>query len=369
MRYKAEITAITPIHIGSGDKALYGLDFFREEKIIKMIDFYCLKERINEIEENLTKIMNLKEEERKARREEKRKIRIRDEVRNIKEKNEKILKDVSRRNPEVVRYPIKSNAEVDRDVETIIKLNSSPYIPGSSIKGALRTAYLYEYGKGKIDAIVKEKVGAALRDRKGIKGIKEALKNANAEIKGEFDEVFKNFVVRDTKEKQIKCSSVYDSKILTRRRGSPHQFLEAIDPGESFITEIIFDESKIKLRDLILCLRNFSSAILNHEKEFFKKNYHYNLSFHLLEGVELEENEALLRLGKGTGHHSKAGWSTFDSYLDMISEETCYLLVKAMKIVREKKWIAEPFPISRRIVRVGNKWHQLGWAKISFERI
>ena len=74
MRYKAEITAITPIHIGSGDKALYGLDFFREEeKTIKMIDFYRLKERINEIEENLTKIMNLKEEERKARREEKRK--------------------------------------------------------------------------------------------------------------------------------------------------------------------------------------------------------------------------------------------------------------------------------------------------------
>ncbi|MBC7188943.1 type III-A CRISPR-associated RAMP protein Csm5 [Candidatus Aerophobetes bacterium] len=222
-----------------------------------------------------------------------------------------------------------------------------PYIPGSSIKGALRVSIMYvilkrmkeNVRKSMLDRFVQRKIGEYRRDRRGRAGFgwfKERFKKKFAE---ELErKIFKDFVLRGRREgdahhdilRYLKVSDssfldrnslvVEEVKVLSVGRGRDFRggsiFVECVPAGKEFEFEIkmdreildnfmkenphlSYDFDKDKLYDILLhpleAAKEKAQDLLEEEKNFFKENT-------LIRGVlEFEREKPNFRLGWGQG--------------------------------------------------------------------
>ncbi len=174
-----------------------------------------------------------------------------------------------------------------------------PYIPGSAIKGALRTAYL--------NAMAKKKKVPTPRGRYAAKDLEKTLLDGGA-----FDtDPFRLVKISDFRPVgQVKTRVVYavnEKKMLSKfeARG-PYQILEVIQPGALFEGEITVDVPQTK--------KSVSSPIsiqglLESVARFFKKQKKReddDLKRINIPGVQISDNENmfLIRLGRHSGAES-----------------------------------------------------------------
>lgn len=181
-----------------------------------------------------------------------------------------------------------------------------PYLPGSSIKGALRTAFLNWMAERKKIPVPKGKSAARELEKRLFDGGSFETDPFRLVKISDFMPVgnVKTRVIYAVNEK--KTTSQYQAR-------GPYQILEVIEPGAIFFGQIKVEKphpkSKIRFQIPVTDLQNGSKWFYLKEKQ--RENQELNgidISSH---AIELNENdESLLRLGR----HSGAESMTISSY-------------------------------------------------------
>ena len=209
-----------------------------------------------------------------------------------------------------------------------------PYIPGSAIKGALRTAYLNKLANKITDS--PSSINNYKKDRKGNQKLEEKLLKLDREKPGDkiFKDPFRLVKVSDfmpagdikTKIFYIINKKKFDSH---KEAGGPYQILETILPGACFTGEIKIEAPQTK---------NAVSFAINYKELFESLNLFY-IKEKNREDKELADinitppkmpaqtspESAIIR----TGRHSGAEAVTIEKYRDIRikkgQRESCFL--------------------------------------------
>ncbi|MEM3092363.1 MAG: type III-A CRISPR-associated RAMP protein Csm5 [Candidatus Nitrosocaldus sp.] len=359
--YRLLLEAISPITIGSGEILDKKLDAIENNGVVYIVD--------------INKLIKIASERNK--------LHVLDNFTNI----QSVLQMLEVTDMELVaRYKMfgsivnkSSNVNVNR-INTIIKLvDNRPYIPGSEIKGSIRTAILYYHCK------------------KDPNTLREALNKLN-----KFTKINRKTAARELEDKVFRASSrdmhydmlryllfsdtcpldgyIHLGEILlisTKQRPRPLSLVEYINPGSRFNgrmdLRMIHDGKSIdkstsqpSLRFILDACNEFSHAIVKYEMNKInglKQNTRYSEMTSIYDQLtnfykELDsmlsskkDDSAIIRLGYGEGH-----FSTTIGLLLYEYKEQYRKLFSRLKIKE---------PISRRVVRdaKGNIM-PFGWARI-----
>ncbi len=235
---KCEMKLLSPLHVGNGNE-LKMVDFYLDEKTykIKFINFdkfinYCIKKDIDlttkEIRNkeyktgedfSITKFMN------------KKRIYL-EEVEGL----------ISYSVPAIIEH---RNRESEFAIREFIKCGGA-YIPGSSIKGAIRTAFMWHYLNEKPDGkeIVLKSLEPWLQKNK-ISGhlFKSIDDNISAVVFGKDprNDIFRIIRVSDTNLIKYENLEVSEIKIVGNSQEIPI-YVENMKAGDNLVFDIDFDE-------------------------------------------------------------------------------------------------------------------------------
>lgn len=200
------------------------------------------------------------------------------------------IKNTKRIQQELNRFEIKRTSFLTND--------EKPYIPGSSVKGALRTAYLNKISKKKKIQIKGHKISA--------KKLEELL------LEGRFyTDPFRMVKVSDFRPlKGVKTKIVYAINQKKHKQSGtargPYQILEVIEPGSVFYgsIEVCIPEKDADIKNPVKL-----DELLRNTDEFYKKQKKREikeLKNVPLHSVKIPENGRayLLRIGRHSGVES-----------------------------------------------------------------
>jgi CRISPR-associated protein Csm5 len=225
MRIKAII--LSPIHISSGEEYEKDFNFFVEGDFIYLIDEFLILEKIPN-----------------AYKKDKYKMKLTDEVKKyIIEK--KLFKRKIRSNFKKFEKPL---------IETISS-NSKPYIPASSIKGAIRSAILnclINYNKDDNSTRCQEIYNRCRRKRFDEKRVNDTLDK-------DLVEIFKNILIKEVYPGfNTQIYKTINIKICKNSQKSRNEkvekianFVEAIVPNQEFEFEIVDKEGVLSKLGMI----------------------------------------------------------------------------------------------------------------------
>jgi CRISPR-associated protein Csm5 len=307
---KLEIEVLTPVHIGDGARLLLNLDFMWHEGEIWVLNM----DRLFESLPSRTSGGEL---------------------------------DLSRCPLEIVRNSrayVYSLPERPAEILSFIKTLGKPFIPGSSLKGAMRTALGQFLFPKDINLL------ALPRDRR------RAARPIEEKVFGRtpHEDRFKEVKVLDAPfEGDLKVAKVgvYEAKNRTLRR-TLTIFIEVIPPGSRLWSEIKAPD----IKGLYLSLKEKAKTLIEGEIEFFTRNPRVRDFYEdlLKELQRLGPSETLLQIGWGTGWRAK----TFDTALKE-KLEVFERLRRRYNLGRE----GHDFPITRKLVE-GERLLPLGWVKL-----
>ena len=354
LRFSFEV--FSPIHIGSGEKYIKGIDFVElDGKVI--------------IYNNLKLLEMLKE----------------DDLARATDINflEKLVKEILQR-PEGKSFIIAEySGRTKNEIFPFIRDSfMKPLIPGTSIKGSIRTAiikHIVEEEKLNIRQLLSEKLRKdPKRVRKNLDSpvIKEALRNGHDNA--HFD------VMRFLKTEDIYFENrdliLYKINIKTKKRGGA-QFVKGLElyaemlrPGvkkefELKIEEASFRDERVRAKlnldkyekyfiDLTSVLKNFYERWIKKEIEELKKLeiveiidfYHELLK-------KLKEGYIPFHLGFGSGWRGMTG--------DLLDASLKEQIVRKFRLTKSSQ---RPFPVSRKLVEIQKGLYAPpGWALLRVE--
>jgi CRISPR-associated protein Csm5 len=175
-------------------------------------------------------------------------------------------------------YEIPFHGTLKDKVYEFIKLKNRVYIPGSSIKGAIRTAYLYRMIKN--DVNLRNKFLNAIRTRD---------KDFYRYMEKEIDNVFRKILISD--------SDLFEPseclKVVEIKHKNLSLAVEVLRENFEFEIDIKFKDSALK-NEIDNAISEFSKDLVNYLKSIGIYN---NLA-------DLEKNKKLIRLGKFKGYFS-----------------------------------------------------------------
>jgi CRISPR-associated protein Csm5 len=263
---------------------------------------------------------------------------------------------------QVTKYTLKVKSQIDpserRSIYMPITTGNKAYIPGSTLKGIIRSALLFYYldeksSKGQIQFDIKQEIEKALR---------EEPKDASTDI-------MKYIIVRDTNGIPFTELELYKIERMPHRGIS--QYILAIPGSKDFYTEITFNVYSTKIPNywvkffekkednLWEAMRNYSIKLVKKEIEIIEKlinkgknngNYAFNdLKEHyekVLKRSEIGENKNLIYLPIGFG-------KTY--YFNSLG----YFNNKCPKPKNLKV-----FPSTRWALKIGEKYYPLGWCAL-----
>ena len=176
-------------------------------------------------------------------------------------------------------YEIPFHSTPKDKVYEFIKLKNSVYIPGSSIKGAIRTAYLYRIIKN--DNNLRNEFLNLIRSRN--------FKNFYRAIEKKIDDIFRRILVSD--------SELFDPsgclKVVEIKHKNLGLAVEVLTENFEFEIDIKFKYNNLK-NEIDNAISEFSKDLVNYLKSIGIYN---NLA-------DLEKNKKLIRLGKFKGYFS-----------------------------------------------------------------
>ena len=250
MKFKMEITALTPIHIGSGDKLIDPIDVIIEDigdKKVIYYDFYkelAKKISMAEVNELINYLKNRREE------------KVKEKVRELVIKKYRIGKI----------YEMTSSKELKsaKEIDGHIKTNDGKlYIPGSSIKGVLKKTVM-PHNMGRDILLVRD--------------------SSPTEKKSYY---------------QASRIIIHPSRNARRTRSIPNPIIECIEKDTKLVVEgkiyelrakkwieAAFEKTQEQLREILKRLKNASVG-----REYAKE---------LRENLEklIEENDSILTIGR-----------------------------------------------------------------------
>lgn len=348
---KAKITVLSPVHVGSGaGELLAGYDFVADNQFIHVIDH---ERMFQEASEEAWQGKDLD-------------VRI---PRLLSKEQYRTCSRYSMRNP---------GGTVDKIVEHIKDSRYCPYIPGSSLKGAIRTGLAYAMMKEGVTKMQARDMG---RDpRRAASYMESKLFGANPNR-----DMMRALQVVDTPGVQD-GAALSDISLYTIRDRGRQEKLEPKGPGYSFTMEVIpagtelefpvkldshllrddvsqklsFGTRKKWLQEFPRHCNTFAEELIRLEINFYK---YFGLpriaSFYTgleskLSAVE-RDKQFLLQIAWGTGWSAKTVGEALDNEV----------LAAAMENFRLGKRNYDIFPKTRRLVVRGNVPETpMGWIRV-----
>ena len=374
-KYNCDLLVLSPIHIGSGEK--YNASEYVEST--------ARSNKGNKLK--IVKRMNIS----------KYFISLNDELK------DDFLRDLSNGNFNLAKFDEKISNDyllyksINRskkeflpssEISECIKTFNQAYIPGSSVKGAIKSAILY-------NKITDEDVTNLSRDvvsNGKVNGWEynkflEKIFSSKFTRQAAQGDVMKFLQVSDSS--SIKTPIIYDIitvmasfRILThefyrRNKGSNAptlSYLETIPRGSKLTLEIknnydsvVFDELRlgsrvnfIDIENIKKAMFNFSRDLINHEIEF-ARDYDIKTLVKFYKDLSKRNtlDKPLLKVGSGSGFLATTIGLKIKKYDEFLYEQ-----------IREKlrsKTYSYAFPKSRKITTVGG--HPLGWIQFSFKEV
>lgn len=250
---------------------------------------------------------------------------------------------------------IKGNVEIN----TCIKSKGIPYIPGSSLKGSIRTAVLYNEIDKK--AVVdkkkyKEYVGQDIfrRDPRRVQ-----------------EDIFKYLIVRDTEIDDSVKTSIYEARSINIYKDINSEklnldmkiLLESIDKSQVLYSQMILKNGIFTKEDLFYKINNFYEKVINKELEeiskvrFNEKNVlinEYSLLLEKIRGFKRDNNGFISRAGKLKGFFS-------NTLAAELSDDEIYSLVIKLNKKRKKG----EFPTTKWVISNDNNIEgTFGWVEV-----
>jgi CRISPR-associated protein Csm5 len=298
---------------------------------------------------------------------------------------EKILTKAGAQNTKYYRYKLKGmlrSGKTDARLQECIKdIADQPYIPGSSIKGALRTALAWSGWEESNVKLTQNKLGR----RKYWAGQK-----LEREIFGRDPnhDLLRALRVSDCTSKDAsRHLVVVNAQVLTLKElGSPIE-LEAIG-GDAVFTGAVtldgylfsaqaeqklgFSEKRAWLSNLLVRAQQHSRARIEKMMSWYSKIDRGERVVNFLSKLlsfEAQPNQALIQLGWGTGWDGKTFWTHL-----MADQYQFEKILKDYQMVKKgKRQPGDPFPKSRRVIMSGNNQEELplapfGWCLVEMTR-
>ena len=346
-----KLSTLTPLHIGNGENYTSAEFVVRGDKILRI---------------DTNKIFTLLDKKNQER--------FIQELEHPPAQMDYFVKDIPL--SEITLYSARLKGGMPVEIQEQIKTGGKAYIPGSSIKGAIRTAILYnqvdEGNIGKINRILDMKYWQRDREiQRFVDGFLSGVGNPS------YSSLLKFLQISDSDLASDLC--IYTVKSLEGERGGGWSWFkrrgnevithhEMIDAGEELVCLLrtnydanIYGDLKlgekgryIDIRELKRCIHEFSRDLIEHEIEFAEK---YHIDFLSEFYAELRdkntEDEPVMKLGQGSGFMA----TTIGLKLKKRKE----ILEKVKRSLRGKTYPYE-FPKTRKII-VEEK-SPLGWVKI-----
>ncbi|WAA11979.1 type III-A CRISPR-associated RAMP protein Csm5 [Fervidibacillus halotolerans] len=356
------LETVSPVHIGNGEKLSPYTDYVYDEKegTVYILDPMKIEKALSDMDQADQAIDEFVEMVMAKGRSNQQKYSLKNffSTWNIDYKD-------------LATFVIKTDANIKtEEIHQLIKSGNRPYIPGSSIKGAIRTALLYHHRKREGYTVSQALHDLQQRDRNG---------RANGDDlfgKGGED-VFKYLHISDTNflspndigivktiryhlRKKKTGISITKEVIPENKRFSFRLQVKAnqlINLDKRF--EYLYEDHSFKGEKRILQLVNqFTKETLDFELKQLKKYVpHLNawIGFYErlksdVESFEREGNGAVLRIGSGKTFYD-------NTIVHLFNEK------EAMGLIRQTyKKSTEPFPIERAVIDRGNVCEStMGW--------
>ena len=416
---KLHIKTLSPIHIGNGEK-YNGLSYLTNRGKVLFYDSTKVMENITSkysenfmrwIEQRTTEIERLEKLKRDERDDQKRRninqsLREAQKKLSLTELINNLIKDITVKNKfnNNFLYSVEAKTQVynNIDIEAFIKQNNKPYIPGTEVKGAIRTAVVYyilkkdiywNWLKGELENFGRQhredlqriagQRGKLVNDIKkklveGVGKIEEKLQNKLLRADGKDDakyDLLKLLQIGDSElKKPPQCLFVSDLKTLNISRQFA-TFQELCKKDQTFtcdfrlennkaiiLDRLGFDDDQKKIisdvKNLFQCCYEFSNRLLDEELAYT----HYPNEVKDKLNVIKKENKLdspVIRIGKNEGYMSLTmgllvkdkNKTIYDNVLCHATKNTSY---------------TGSFPKTRRIVSLGNNdTDTCGWVKLN----
>ncbi len=281
------------------------------------------------------------------------------------------------------------------EVREHIKTKDEAYIPGSSVKGAIRTAILWWVLKNDADRFdrAKKHLNSLVRSRGRVD-----KKRVDDEIEklvfgaDPTEDILKALQVSDTSAVNVKELRIEEVRTLTTTPQGHnwkgfYTYVEALKPGTKLVLETKIDEFLLEddaaselhfeskqdlVREIPRICNEFADMFIEDEMRFFRQ---YNrpgelddvLEFYEMLRERREEDSFLLHLAWGSGWHGM----TVGRLLQGEPDFDFFGLRKRFSLGkrRNQQFFVSEFPKTRRIVfKDGKPKYPLGWLKIRFEK-
>ena len=315
-KHEIEITALSPILIGDGEKGRAGFDYVCEGNIAYRVDFdkYCEEKLDTQKAEQLSRIL----------------LTNRDFSLTNYLHGEDFSPYILYQVDNATKRPL-SNRYV---VHFFIKVKNKPYIPGSSLKGALRKDV-------------------------------DAEENYPDEVNGR--NIWQDLRVIDSD--PINTKSLYLGRIHIIDKKKRMEYVgakvygEMLSPGTKIRTTLYLKEGgSFSIKRLKMLSIIHSGKIIDEEMEYYSnagllKTKYVSIPLPQLYTFykNLERDSWITRIGFGSGISS-----SFKDYFDMRKRKE----LANTKYYKRKKQKRETDFSSRRIVQYNNKWYPMGWIRI-----
>lgn len=325
-----------------------------------------------------------------------------------------------------IKYKIPSNLDQNSSRQIAIHIktaNNQVYIPGSTLKGLIRTTLLNEYLYNVFDSKDANKIKKLTDDinfhlNQSNNSIDQFAQSVISDFfkfrSGKYDaknDIMKFIRVCDTNAINVSdACEVVHPEIFTRN-GKKQQGqlnpLEVIKSGVTFEFTIDFDidflrntiknieikdkkylEESLKLFNIssIEVMKNEISQVIttiyqtiedslfNYSIFVSEKNDSFIQSNKKIKGLKIGENDIIAQIGWGTGFHTKTilfnflnlYWKDDETFKEIY--KTIFQKYRIRRNTRKNNQNVEinldTFPTSRRTLKINNQYQQLGWVKI-----
>lgn len=359
---KLTLKTITPTLIRSGDEISTVSECVVENNILKIID----KDKLSEqIKGNKNLIMELSN-------------------RIIRGENiYKFIKDYKINLDSITKYALPINGSIDpekrRNVYLPITSSDRAYIPGSTIKGIIRSALLFDFfnnNRNKINSKIAEIEKLVKENKKILYTGDDVLRSDN---KDAGTDIMKFIIVRDSNFLEFGKLIVYEIVRIPHKKLS--QLIIAIPPDNKFVIEITVNKYKSNIPEeyksflennteekLWKILKTYSISLIKKEIEILQRlrsrvpqkdteviNLYNNFINHhnnMLKRSE-EKDVIFLPIGFGKTYY-------FNSLGYFIPEEK----LKPLNIITRKNIDPKFYPSTRWAVKLRENYYPLGWCGV-----
>lgn len=347
-----QIKTISPVHIGSGDKydaSEYFLDVIQNTKVFKRINIQKYYASLSENEKNQF-------------------------LKNLQKKDYRFPKiDSAKFTRYLALNKVTIRPNPTNEIIENIKTFNMPYIPGSSIKGAIENVIFY-------NALEENEIPNLFNNNR----INREFVNSFFSPSGKaHDSIMRFMQISDSD--SVKNPFIYDVFSIKPKKGGGHEqviktYLETIYSTKKTLSSSItntYDEKKyeklniedkaymIDMDFIKESIYNFSSDYIDYELEFCKKHKFNNLAkFYKKCKKDNSKNKPLLKIGHGSGFLA----TTISLKIKQYGFDYFNIVKKNTKGRKSKS----DFPITRKIIKQelkdGNYLEKtIGWTQLIFE--